>query len=128
VTVADEYDIKQVESALAEELLRLHEDAYGKGAAEAKVVANGNTIVAILDGIELQKSEEFLIGAGHGDTVVQNRTLFQQAIETSFRAAVERATGRRVVSFASTTKLDPNYSVEIFRLGDRMAEVELDES
>ena len=40
------------------------------------------------------------------------------AIETTFRAAVERATGRRVVSFASVIKLDPNYSVEIFRLGE----------
>ena len=41
----------------------------------------------------------------------------EQAIETTFRSAVERATGRRVVSFASATKLAPNYVVEVFRLG-----------
>jgi uncharacterized protein YbcI len=126
--MADEFDSKQVESVLAQEILRLHEESYGKTAEEAKVLGDEHTIVVILDGLELQRSEEFLIEAGRGDTVVQNRTLFQEAIETSYRAAVERATGRRVVSFASLTKVDPHYAVEIFRLGDRMAEVPLDES
>jgi hypothetical protein len=42
---------------------------------------------------------------------------YQQAIETTFRAAVEGTTGRRVVSFASITKLSPNYVVEVFPLG-----------
>jgi hypothetical protein len=44
---------------------------------------------------------------------------YQQAIETTFRAAVERATGRRVVSFASITKLSPHYVVEVFRLAEQ---------
>ena len=39
---------------------------------------------------------------------------YEAAIETTFQAAVERATGRRVVSFVSATKLSPNYAVEIF--------------
>ncbi len=48
--------------------------------------------------------------------MIEVRARYQQAIETTFRAAVERATGRRVVSFVSVTKLDPNYIVEIFPL------------
>lgn len=116
--VADLPDIEELADDLSVELLRLHEEAYGKGAAEAKVVADENTIVLLLDGLELQHSETFLINSGHEQAVLHTRSMFQQAIEASFRAAVERVTGRRVVSFASVTKLDPNYSVEIFRLGD----------
>jgi uncharacterized protein YbcI len=127
-TVADEFDIKENEGALAEEMLRLHEEAYGKGASEARILSDENTIVVILDGLELQRSEEFLIDAGYGDRVIQNRTLFQQAIETTFRAAVERATGRRVVSFSSSTRVDPTYAIEVFRLGERMADVGIEQT
>ena len=56
-----------------------------------------------------------------GDGVIEVRGRYQQAIETTFRAAVERITGRRVTSFASVTKLEPNYVVEIFRLGEPQA-------
>jgi hypothetical protein len=45
------------------------------------------------------------------------REQFQQAIGSTFSAAVERATGRRVIGFASHAQLDePRFSVEIFRL------------
>jgi Na+-translocating membrane potential-generating system (MpsC) len=70
-----------------------------------------------LDDLKLQRSEEYLISAGEGRAVTDVRNHYQQAIEITFRAAVERATGRRVISFASVTKLDPHYAVEIFRLG-----------
>ncbi len=60
-----------------------------------------------------------MIDAGRGDAVVQIRMEYQQAIEATCRAAVERASGRRVVSFASVTKLSPAYVVEIFRFGPR---------
>jgi hypothetical protein len=48
--------------------------------------------------------------------VLNLRSKYQQAIETTFSAAVERATGRRVIAFASHTVLHPHFAVEIFRL------------
>jgi uncharacterized protein YbcI len=81
-----------------------------------RVLADGDDIVVYLDGLELQRIEEFLIERGHADRVIEQRSHFQQAIEPTFKAAVERMTGRRVISFASVTKLDPNYAIEIFRL------------
>ena len=60
-------------------------------------------VVVVLDELVLQHSEQFLVGAGEGQAVIDVRGRYQQAIETTFRAAVERATGRRVVSFASVT-------------------------
>ena len=68
------------------------------------------------DDLELQKSEEFLIESGEGDRVVDIRSRYQSAIESTYIAVVERTTGRRVLSFSSSTKLDPNYALEVFRL------------
>ena len=111
----------EIEQTLGEELLHIHEDSYGKGAAEVTVHQVDDAILVFLDGLELQRAEEFLVDAGQQETVINTRAQFQQAIETTFRAAVERATGRRVTSFASVTKLDPNYACEIFRLAPHAA-------
>jgi len=116
----------QVREAISRELLRIHEETYGKGAGSATTIVEEDLVVVVLDDLELQHSEEFLVGAGEGRAVIEVRGRYQQAIETTFRAAVERATGRRVVSFASVTKLDPNYIVEIFRLGPRGSEYDSD--
>ena len=111
-----EPDVEEVCRQIGRELLGIHIDTYGKGAAEAKVYIHEDSVLVILDGLELQKNEEFMIEKGMGANVVQIRSGFQEAIETTFRAAVERATGRKVVSFASITKLAPNYVAELFRL------------
>jgi uncharacterized protein YbcI len=80
----------------------------------------------LLDDLELLPSEEFMVDAGEADSVLEVRARYQRAIEATFCSAVERATGRRVISFASNTKLDPNYGIEIFRLGPH-EETELEE-
>ncbi len=115
-----------VERAIADDLLRIHLETYGKGAGSAKALMSEDVIVVMLDDLELLNNEEFLIGAGEAQAVIDVRGRYQQAIETTFRAAVERATGRRVISFASVTKLDPNYAVEIFRLGARRGDADGD--
>lgn len=107
----------QLERELAAELLRIHEESYGKGSAEARVHILEDLVVLLLDDIEMLPVEQFLIDAGEGQGVIEVRSRYQNAIEATFRAAVERGTGRRVVSFASITKLNPNYVIEMFRLG-----------
>lgn len=112
-------ETSDIEQSIADELLRIHVESYGTGAGSARVYINDEFVVAFLDDVELQKSEQFLLDSGMGDSIVEVRSKYQQAIEATFSAAVERATGRRVVSFVSATKLKPNYAVEIFRLGGR---------
>jgi uncharacterized protein YbcI len=118
-----------IEQALGEELLRIHEESYGKSARTSRVYIHDDVVFCMLDDLELMRNEEFLIGAGHEEAVLSIRSQYQQAIRATFSAAVERATGRRVISFASITGLDPNYVVEIFRLGpsERSSEGVLDE-
>jgi uncharacterized protein YbcI len=108
-----------ISTQIADEVLRIHRESYGKGAERADVVVCEDVVYVMLDELELLPNESFMIEAGEGNAVVEIRSRYQEAIETTFRAAVERATGRRVVSFASVTKLSPNYAVEIFRLGPR---------
>jgi uncharacterized protein YbcI len=114
-----------VEAELGAELIRLLEESYGTGAGAIRVISSEDTLVVIFDELELQRSEEFLIEQGRSEVVTSTRNMYQQAIEATFRAAVERIIGRRVVSFASTTQLDPNYAVEVFRLGPRRDPAEL---
>jgi GMP synthase-like glutamine amidotransferase len=74
-------------------------------------------VIVILDDLELLPNEEFLIKQGRWDAVKDLREQFQQAIRPTFTAAVERATGRRVVGFASHAEVDEQcFAIEIFRL------------
>ena len=106
----------EVLQTLGSELLAIHEESYGTGAAKVIVHVIEDAVVAFLDGIDFHPSERFLIDNGQGETVVRTRSAYQDAIQSTFEAAVERATGRRVISFLSATKLDPPFSIEIFRL------------
>jgi uncharacterized protein YbcI len=108
--------VQDVEVAIATELLAILRDSYGAAAGSAKAYINDDSVVVFFDDLQLQRSEEYLISAGEAQAVVDVRNHYQQAIEATFRAAVERATGRRVISFASVTKLDPHYAVEVFRM------------
>jgi len=107
---------EDVVDALKGELKTIHDNSYGASSESISVHMVEDVLIVFLDGLHLQRSEEFMIDKGHDDAVLNVRAAFQRAIEPTFRAAVERATGREVVSFASTTNLDPPYSVEIFRL------------
>lgn len=123
----DSHTTSEVEHQLGEELLRIHLESYGRGASGARVYVHDDLVVCLLDEVELLPNEEFLVKAGMGDGVIDIRGRYQEAIETTFRAAVERITGRRTISFMSMTQLDPNYAVEIFRLG-RDTEIPLEEA
>jgi len=118
--------VQDAEVAIAMELHAILHDSYGVGAGSTKAYINEDSVVVFFDDLHLQRSEEYLIGAGEGRAVIDVRHHFQQAIEATFRAAVERATGRRVTSFASMTKLDPHYAVEVFRLGPSTEETRSD--
>jgi len=109
---------QQVADALGEELRRIHRESYGAGAESVTSHLMEGAVLVFLDGLELLPSEQFLIAQGEASAVIEVRQRYQQAIGSIFTAAVERATGRRVTSFFSDTRLDPNYAMEVFRLGD----------
>lgn len=110
------HEQRALEEAIGNELLRVHRETYGRGAGTARTLIADDVVVVFLDDLELQPNEQFLVAAGEGQAVIEVRGRYEQAIEATFCAVVERATGRRVASFASATKLNPHYVVEVFRL------------
>jgi uncharacterized protein YbcI len=104
---------------IGREIALLHKHSYGEPVAEPQVcIADG--FVTVLMDITLWKAEQTLIGAGHDEQVRRTREAYQDAVRTTFTAIVERATGRRVVGFTSSTVIDEeagSWSVEVFRLG-----------
>jgi uncharacterized protein YbcI len=108
---------QQVTDEIAREILRIHEESYGKGAENAHAMVSESWVVVVLDCLELLPNEQFLVEKGEEGAVMQVRNQYQSAIRSSFSAAIERATGRRVTGFASTTSLEePRFSAELFRL------------
>lgn len=77
-------------------------------------------MIVLIDGLQLLPNEVFLIENGHAGVVDRVRSDYQKAIEPTFRAAVERATGRRVIGFSSHVQVEePRFMAEIFRLEPR---------
>jgi uncharacterized protein YbcI len=108
---------EQVKDEIAREVLRIYEESYGVGAGGAEAMVAESWVIVVVDGLELLPNEKLLVENGEQETVIQVRTQYQQAIRSSFSAAVERATGRRVVAFASTTSVEePRFMAEVFRL------------
>ena len=115
---------QQVQDEICREILRIHEESYGKGAARAHAVVTADYVTVILDDLELLPNEKFLVEHGQEDTVIQVRTKYQHAIRASFSAAIERATGRSVIGFVSTTSMDePRFVAEIFKLEAPLSEL-----
>src|SRR4051794_3699254 len=95
-----------VRSAIADELIKVHEESYGTGASNISIYLNGDTVLAVID-IELTPAERTLLSAGRDDAVKVTREAFQAEIAPTFSAIVERATGRRVERFLSSMSTDP---------------------
>jgi len=108
---------RSAEEQICRDILAIHLDSYGRSASDAQAHVMDDTVIVILDDLELLPNEEYLIAHGRADAVKDMREQFQQVIKATFSAAVERATGRRVVGFASHAQLDePRFAIEIFRL------------
>lgn len=113
---ADSASTGDAREQIAAEALRVHAETYGTGAARAVVHILDDVVIVLLEGLDLPANERTLIDGGHNEVVLSTRAAFQREIGPTFKAIVERATGRRVTSFLSNTCLETLYSIEIFRL------------
>jgi uncharacterized protein YbcI len=107
----------EVDEEIGREILSILQESYGRGAASAQAVVTDGWVIVILDDLELLPNEEFLVQKGQHDAVAHVRSQYQHAIQDNFRAAIERATGRKVIGFASTASVEePRFMAEIFKL------------
>lgn len=102
-------------SAISQAIVQIHAEHYGKGATQAKTYVWDNLVVTVLRDV-LTVAERTLIDVDRADTVRDLRTTFQHSLEPTFRAAVERLTGRSVHSFMSQVDPANGLGVEVFVL------------
>jgi uncharacterized protein YbcI len=102
-------------AAIANELVRLKAQYYGKGPTEAKAYLNDEVLVVALKG-GLTTVEQTLLEAGQEDLVREVRLRFQQAMAQNFIDAVQRVAGVDVLTYMSQIVFNPNYTLEFFIL------------
>ena len=107
----------EMRAALSNALVALMKEHYGKGPTAAKSFINDEYVFTVLEG-GLTRNEETLLANGKPDVVRDYRMTFQQAVAEEFKAAVERITGRRVLTYHSQIVFDPPRSFELFVLDE----------
>ncbi len=102
-------------TAISEELSAIHTGFYGTPVARVRTHVLDDLVLSVLD-IELTRIETRMLELGRNEAVLTLRHEVQGAERAAFTASVERATGRRVIAFLSSTNLDPPFVSELFRL------------
>ena len=106
---------------ISREIAAVHEESYGSPPRKVKTHLVEDGVLCVID-IDLLPHELTLLDNGQGaDSIRAVRSDFQTSIRSTFVAAVEHSTGRRVSGFISDTHLDPPFSVEFFRLATESA-------
>lgn len=104
-------------AAITREMVRIKSQHYGRGATEAKTYQCDNFVFCVLKG-GMTVVERNLLEHGDAALVRQVRLRFQENNQTAFEQAVERITGCQVLTYQSQVLFAPDYTVEIFVLGD----------
>lgn len=102
-------------AALANAMVRLKKQYYGKGPTAAKAwILEDYVFVVMEDG--LTRNEETLVADGKEDVVRSYRLSFQESVAKSTTEAVEEILGRRVLTYHSQIVFGPARAFEIFVL------------
>ena len=107
----------EARAKIANEIVRLQSEYYGKGPTKARVRIDADVIVVVLEET-FTPAERTLIERGEAEGIQDIRRRFQRAMAENFVAIVEQSTGRAVRSFFSDTDLENDISVEVFVLAD----------
>jgi uncharacterized protein YbcI len=103
-------------SALANEMVRLFKEQFGRGPTAARATWAGDVITVVLENT-LTPAERNLVAMGEHERLRETRMFFQYATVREFCEPVERLTGRKVRAFISGIDTDVDgLAVETFIL------------
>lgn len=115
------HDVKSsmggLRAELANAMVGLKKEFYGKGPVAAKAYINDNYVFVVLEE-GLTRNEDTMLDAGHEDLVRTFRLKFQEAMAQTTVEAVERLTRRKVVGYHSQITFRPTLGYEIFALDE----------
>ncbi len=102
-------------AAIANGIVALFKEFYGKGPVAAKTYFNDDWVFVVLDG-GLTRNEQTLVEAGEHELVRTVRLRFQEAMTKTICGTVEEIVGRRVLTYHSQVMFEPARTVEMFLL------------
>lgn len=102
--------------AISDEVRDIHTAAYERPLTGPVVTDIGDLQVTCRLAFALCEADEVLITHGLHDSVHEARAAFAATMSSALSAAVERATGRRVVRHTSQTDLHERATTETFDL------------
>src|SRR5205807_6126858 len=106
-------------------MVRLYKDAFGRGPTKARAHFAGPDMLVVVLEQSMTTAERNLAALGEHERLRDARMFFQYAMESEFRAIVERILGRRTVAFVSGMDTHEDVSVELFTLEPAPSTVEL---
>lgn len=105
----------EIRTRIADGLVGLFKEYYGRGPDQARVYYVDDVITCILRG-GFTRVEETLLDAGRRDIVIEQRMMFQEVMSDRFTALVQELTGREVIGFVSGNQPNPEMTCEVFVL------------
>ena len=102
--------------AVTDAIVALHERYYQRAPVTAKtVLLDGELLLCVLGGVYTDV-EKTMIEIQRSTIVQETRSAFQTTMQHKFIAAVERLSGRDVLTFISNHHVGPDMEVELFML------------
>jgi uncharacterized protein YbcI len=118
----DRSSLGEMRATIANEIVRLQAEYYGKGPTKAKTYIVEDLVVVVLEE-SFTRAEKTLAQRGEREAIEHIRRRFQQQMADEFISVVEQATGRTVRVFLSETNIDQDVSVETFLLADERTDM-----
>jgi uncharacterized protein YbcI len=118
VTLETPFQGQALLDGVSAEMAALHERHYNRPPGTVKTQLMGDDLLACVLGGVYTDVEKTLIEIQRDPVVRDNRSAFQNAMESRFVEVVERLSGRAVVQFISSHHVGPDLEIELFFLGD----------
>jgi uncharacterized protein YbcI len=108
----------QLRTAIANALVGLKKQYYGRGPTAAKTYLCDDYVFVVMEN-GMTRNERTLLDAGREQLVREYRLSFQEAVTETITSTVSELTGRRVIGYHSQIVFDPDRVFEIFVLEPR---------
>jgi uncharacterized protein YbcI len=104
-----------VAAIISNQVVQLMSSYTGRGPTRARTYIDQDLVTVVLRDT-LTKGERSLVSDGRSQLVLDMRKAYQDTMGQDLVAAVERATGRKVIAFLSDNHIEPDIAVETFVL------------
>jgi len=102
--------------AVTASMITLHQRYHHRAPVTAKTLLLGDDLLACVLGGVYTDVEKTMIELQRATVVQETRSAFQEAMQHTFIAEVERLSGREVLAFISNQHIGPDIEIELFML------------